>query len=239
MSDARTRRAILNLLKERGPTDSKSLAFTLKLTPMAIRLHLYELSKEKMVDFSEEVRPMGRPAKLWNLTNQANRIFPDAHAELSVSLIEAMNQTFGSEGLDQLLEVRKKKQLENYKQRLESYPTWKEKLKGLAELRTREGYMAEVKAQDQDFLLIENHCPICSAAQACVGFCRVELDIFKKVLGDEVCVERIEHLLGGARRCVYRVKLNSPAKLQKTSSSRSKQATSQKRKRERSNKSLT
>ena len=53
--------------------------------------------------------------------------------------------------------------------------------------------------------LIENHCPVCSAARACTGLCANELQVFQDVLGDEVRVAREEHILQGARRCVYRV----------------------------------
>ena len=72
-------------------------------------------------------------------------------------------------------------------------------------MRCAEGYMAELRQDGADFIFIENHCPICSAAKACMGFCRSELELFRKVLGEGVRVEREEHILAGARRCAYRV----------------------------------
>ncbi len=49
------------------------------------------------------------------------------------------------------------------------------RLAALAELRTREGYRAEVQeAPDGAFLLVENHCPICTAATACTNLCAGE-----------------------------------------------------------------
>ena len=66
--------------------------------------------------------------------------------------------------------------------------------------------MAEVQAHpDGGFTLVENHCPICAAATACQGFCRAELEVFRSVLGDDVTVERTDHILAGARRCAYRI----------------------------------
>ncbi|MDQ3753204.1 MAG: MarR family transcriptional regulator, partial [Acidobacteriota bacterium] len=71
---------------------------------------------------------------------------------------------------------------------------------------TEEGYMAEVKSEDGgSYLLVENHCPICAAANACQGFCATELDLFRSVLGPGVEVERVEHIVSGDRRCAYRV----------------------------------
>jgi len=205
-ADVRSRRAILNLLKQHGAMDSRKLAAELRLTPMAIRLHLYDLREQKIVDYDEEARAVGRPAKVWKLTSEANRIFPDAHAELSVSLIESLNETLGAKGMDRLLQVRKKKQAESYAAALGAFSSLKKRLQALAEIRTQEGYMADVLPQQRgEFLFVENHCPICSAATACLGFCSVELDVFREVLGPGVRVEREEHILAGARRCAYRV----------------------------------
>jgi predicted ArsR family transcriptional regulator len=75
----------------------------------------------------------------------------------------------------------------------------------LAQARDSEGYMAQVQPQgDGSFLLVENHCPICAAARECQGFCRSELALFQRALPGST-VERAEHLLSGARRCVYKI----------------------------------
>jgi len=69
-----------------------------------------------------------------------------------------------------------------------------------------DAYMAEArKSDDGGYLLVENHCPVCSAAAACTGLCRAELEVFQQVLGEDVTVERSDHILAGARRCAYRV----------------------------------
>jgi predicted ArsR family transcriptional regulator len=67
--------------------------------------------------------------------------------------------------------------------------------------------MAEWRTDDDgSLLLVENHCPICAAAATCQGFCRSELEVFQDVLGPSVAIERIEHILAGARRCAYRIR---------------------------------
>jgi predicted ArsR family transcriptional regulator len=69
--------------------------------------------------------------------------------------------------------------------------------------------MAAVEAESGTggggFLLVENHCPICAAARTCQGLCASELEVFRRVLGPDVTVERSDHILAGARRCAYRV----------------------------------
>lgn len=204
----RTRRAILNLLKIDGPTDSAQLAQQLDVSAMAVRQHLYDLQTQGLVSYYEEARPIGRPAKLWQLTSSADQHFPESYAELSVDLIGSITRTFGQEGLDKLLAVRSHEQIERYQNALANDATLKQKLKHLARLRTDEGYMADVKTEaDGTLLLVENHCPICAAARACQGLCQREREVFEAALGGNkaVAVERTEHIIAGARRCAYRV----------------------------------
>lgn len=202
----RTRRAIVQLLKQEGRLDAETLASHLGITAMAVRQHLYALQDEQLVTYQEESRPMGRPAKLWQLTAAADRFFPDGYAELTLSLLNSVKQAFGEAGLDRLLEVRSQQQLESYNQQMKGKRSLKQRLNKLVEIRTHEGYMAEVQTQaDGSFLLIENHCPICAAATACTGLCAKELEIFQAILGDETEIQRVEHIIAGERRCAYQI----------------------------------
>jgi predicted ArsR family transcriptional regulator len=206
MGKESTRRAIVKLLKTQGAMHSGALAKRLRLTPMAVRQHLYALQREQLVASDEQPVPIGRPAKHWRLTRQADTLFPDAYAELNVALIDAVGQTFGPKGLQRVIESRSATQKVDYARRIVPSAPLKERLRQLAGVRTEEGYMAEVRPDGRGrFLFIENHCPICAAATACQGFCTTELDLFRAVLGPDVSVERTEHIVSGDRRCVYRV----------------------------------
>src|SRR5437016_5658359 len=98
----KTRRRLVKLLKTEGAMDSTRLARRLCLTPMAVRQHLYALQREKLVEAEERPAPLGRPAKYWRLTREADRLFPDAYAELSVALIDAVSDAFGAAGIERL-----------------------------------------------------------------------------------------------------------------------------------------
>lgn len=186
--------------------DSQELSSRLGVSAMAVRQHLYALQDEHLVTYQEESRAMGRPAKLWQLTPAADRLFPDGYAELTVSLIDSVKEAFGEDGLERLLEVRTRQQIAAYQAQVSNGDSLQEQLEVLASLRTNEGYMAQVESLDDgSFLLIENHCPICAAAKACTGLCAKELEVFQSVLEQGVMVKRTEHIIAGARRCAYRV----------------------------------
>ena len=81
-----------------------------------------------------------------------------------------------------------------------------ERVAALTRIQREEGYMAEWRRRrDGTFELVENHCSIAKAARVCPNLCGGELSLFRTVLGDDVSVERVEHILSGDRCCAYQI----------------------------------
>ncbi|AGA24670.1 helix-turn-helix transcriptional regulator [Singulisphaera acidiphila] len=194
----------LVLLKSRGPQSAGELGRATGVTGEAARQQLVRLAADGLVVATAESRGVGRPTQVWSLTDAGNARFPDAHAELTAGLIRSIRTELGEAVLDRLIDARAAESKEAYATALEGAGLG-ERVARLAEARTREGYMAEFWAEGNGFVLAENHCPICVAATACQGFCRAELSTFRDVLGPEASVERVEHIVQGARRCLYRI----------------------------------
>jgi predicted ArsR family transcriptional regulator len=195
------------LIKSGGPQTATELAQRLGVTPVAVRQHLQALSKDGLLVYVEERRPVGRPARRWGLSEAAQPFFPDTHREFAVGLIQAIDGAFGGEGLQRLVEERIRQQIRRYRRRMPGRDTpLEERVEALASLRNEEGYMAEWFADGEDcWVLAENHCPICAAAKVCGGLCAGEPALFQTILGPDVEVERIEHLLEDSHRCVYKI----------------------------------
>ena len=207
------RKRILDHLKSAGPTSAGGLGEVLGITKMAALQHLHALESQEVVKREAKPGVSGRPTLLWSLTAAASKFFPDAHAELAVSLIACLNESLGPEALDKLIKTRSRHQLQNYRREIKPTASLPEKLEALAMIRSREGYMAAVEKLEErkGYLLVEKHCPICIAAANCTGLCREELNVFRKLLGDKVEVKRIEHIVAGASRCAYTVSLAGAA----------------------------
>jgi len=202
-----TAERILFRLKTKGPASTALLAQELAMTAEATRLQVQKLLADDLIKGAQEASSgAGRPKQNWELSAAGHARFPDSHAYLTVQLIGSIKQLFGEEGLDRLITQRESEMRKDYVQACHGLGSVAKKLAQLAELRAAEGYMARVEKQGHDWLLIEDHCPICAAAQSCQGFCRSELRLFQEVVGDQAMVTREEHLLAGARRCVYRVR---------------------------------
>jgi predicted ArsR family transcriptional regulator len=204
-----SRDRILHLLKVEGPRTASQLSDELGMTPMGARQHLAILHEEGLVRSREERRTVGRPAHVWSLSARAHERFADSHGALAVELIESMQAAFGEEGMNRLLGERLQSQISRYRRRLDGMKKPGERVDALCQLRNEEGYMAESWQADGVWYLAENHCPICEAAESCPGLCRNELELFQQCLGATCEIERVEHILDGQRRCVYRIQTSA------------------------------
>jgi len=167
---------------------------------------LERLAAEGLVAHATERRGVGRPRRLWSLTDKAQARFPDTHAQLTVEMLEAVREEFGEAGVERLIARRERAAETAYATAMAPAKTLEARVARLAELRAAEGYMAEwSRLPEGGWLLVENHCPICAAASACQSFCRAELTLFQMMLGPDAAVERTDHILAGARRCAYRI----------------------------------
>jgi predicted ArsR family transcriptional regulator len=202
------KRRVLDRLKRVDGATAAELAGELGLTEAAVRQHLDALETNGLVTRRE--RPAagrGRPPVEWSLTAVASELFPDRHGDLTVELIDAVRAALGEEGLERVVDARAESQLASYRDELPAPDdaSLARRVGALARRRSAEGYMAESRRDGDAWVLVEHHCPVCEAAEACTGLCRTELELFRTVLGPGVEVERTQHLLSGDARCAYRV----------------------------------
>ena len=201
-----TAERILFLLKTRGPLKTAYLGPMLNITPEAARQQIQKLVETGMI-VGCLIPPVGagRPSQKWILTDAAQARFPNTHAQLTAQLIVSIKLIYGSEGIDKVVETMELANTREYIAACEQGRNLEEKVRLLVDIRDTAGYMASMEAEGENWLIIENHCPICVAAQQCQGFCRAELQVFQAAIGDAGQVERTEHMITGNRRCVYRV----------------------------------
>ncbi|MFJ6322618.1 MULTISPECIES: helix-turn-helix transcriptional regulator [unclassified Rhizobium] len=197
---------ILILLKTDGPQLAAAIGDALGISSEAARQQLTKMAEEGLVEpVAEAASGRGRPRQLWHLTVAGNRQFPDGHADLTATLLSTMVSQLGQGAVDIVISARETETLRRYRAQINIDEDLPSRVASLAAIRTQEGYMADHWQEDDGTLvLVENHCPICTAASACSGFCRSELETFRAILGAQV--EREEHILLGARRCAYRIR---------------------------------
>lgn len=204
-----TKRLVLEHLKRNDNSTAAELAAVLGVTSVAVRQHLEQLEAAGMVAKAESspasARKRGRPAVSWSLTADASAMFPDRHLDLTLDLLASIRDVAGDDGLDKVLSARSQRQRESYREQIGETRV-ELRANSLRQLRSEEGYMAELIDEGGDgFVLIEHHCPICEAATECQNLCRDELETFQHVFEGVATVQRESHLLSGDSRCAYRI----------------------------------
>jgi len=200
---------LLYQLKSRGPQPAAALAGAIAITPMGAHKQLQALQAQGLVSSHDEADGPGRPKRVWTLTAAGHARFPDRHGDLAVQLLRQAAAVLGADAVDRLVAAREHEQRAGYEAAMAGLKSLGARVRRLAELRSREGYMARAEKRGKGWLLVEDHCPVCAAAATCQGLCRSELQIFAHCLGDGVQVERVEHVLAGGRRCAYRITKSS------------------------------
>jgi predicted ArsR family transcriptional regulator len=202
---------VLEHLKRSDGATAAEVAQALGITEAAVRQHIDALVERGLVERRALPRSRagrGRSPLEWVLTPEAGSQFADRHGQLTVELLDAIRGALGSDGLDRVIDSRAEHQLEAYRAVVPAAgaATLEKRVRALARQRTAEGYMADAHREGDGFVLVEHHCPICTAATACPGFCRSELELFRETLGPDVTIERTAHLLAGDVRCAYLIK---------------------------------
>lgn len=202
-----TRMAILAMLKKNKQMTAAQVGALLGITPMGARQHLTAMEQQGLLQSEFVKQKQGRPALYFSLSAQSDEFFPQQYHTLVMDILREMESQQGRSKINQLIQSRRDTLCEAYKQYISQAGNLPEQLQTLTELRERDGYMAEMKEGDDEYLLIEHNCPISNAAHEFPEFCHHELQMFRELLG--VPVERTQHMMEGAQSCVYKILLKA------------------------------
>jgi len=196
---------ILMILKEKGKISAAVLALELGITKEGARLHLLKLTEKDFVTTIPKNEGVGRPVTYYFLSQKGQSRFPNSHATVTVELLRSVKKLLGENAVNLLINDRENQIYQRYEQELQHTTTLEERLQHLSNIRSAEGYMAEWTTENGEYFFTQHHCPIGTAAGECQGFYDAELASFKKLMGDEFQIERIQHILSGSHRCIYKI----------------------------------
>src|SRR5262245_48744525 len=100
---ASTRGQVVALLRQ-GQQTVDELAKALDLTDNAIRAHLTALERDGLVRQYGQRRGGGKPAHVYALTTDAERLFPKAYDAVLDLLLDVLHEQLPQETLDQLMQ---------------------------------------------------------------------------------------------------------------------------------------
>jgi len=202
------RRAVLYAVRRRGEATAEQVAEQLDITISGARQHLSALARNGLVESAELPSPStqrGRRMLVYSTTTAADAYFPKAYGELTNELLGYVADT-DRELLDELFAKRRQHRIESARGRLASKRTLSAKVAELTRILDEDGYLASwEKVAPRVFRIVEHNCAIWAVAERYGQACTSELEFIRIAL-DGADVERVQHMIAGARRCAYEVR---------------------------------
>jgi predicted ArsR family transcriptional regulator len=206
------RQAILRFIKMRGRAQVKEVAKHLRITHEGARKHLIQMEGKGWVVRVPETdqASAGRPKDFYSVGAEGDKTFPKAYDSLSLAILEGLRgqSGVGGGGAGKLLAALAAAQVKAWAPKLEG-KTDREKLEALKGLYLETDPFATVETRDGDFLLIERNCPFLNVAMEHPALCSLSVSTLEMLLGHKVVRE--ERFQAGNGRCVFRIKMDSPA----------------------------
>jgi DeoR family transcriptional regulator, suf operon transcriptional repressor len=202
------RRAVLYAVRRRGEATAEQIAEQLGMTVSGARQHLSALARDGYVDataMSATEPKRGRRALAYRVTEAADAVFPKAYGELTNELLGYVSDRDPAL-LDDLFAQRREHRIEAAQARLTGKRGLGAKVAELTRILDEDGYLASYEKVAPDvYRIAEHNCAIWAVAQRYGQACSSEIEFIRTVLPD-AHVERVQHMIAGARRCAYEVR---------------------------------
>ncbi len=197
-----TREQLLTLLKKSEGLTADQLARMLGITSMAVRKHLAVLERDGLVTTSLLRRKIGRPARLYRLSERADALFPQHYDAVLTELLSDLANLDGPAKVELLLRRRVERTGQTLARELAALPTLRERVRRLAETLDALGYYTTWEELDgETYRLCQYHCPIRQVAVHFPVTCDAEVELYRRLLRADV--ERQCRLAAGAPCCCY------------------------------------
>ena len=197
-----TRGRIVMLLRRSGRT-VEELASSQGLTDNGVRAHLAVLERDGIVRQRGSVRRGsggGKPAYLYELTPEAEELFPKAYEPTLRRLLEVLAERMGPEDTDALLRAVGRGLVEG--KTIPTDGTTRARLEAAVGVLNELGGLAQLEERDGAYLIQGYSCPLAALTPEHPEVCRMAETMLTEVAGVSV-YERCER--GERPRCCFEV----------------------------------
>ena len=196
-----TRGQIVTLLRRSGRT-VEDLARALDLTNNGVRSHLAILERDGLVRQRGSVRRSsggGKPAYVYELTEEAEDLFPKAYAPVLGRLLDVLAERLGLEESEALLRSVGRRLAEEHSTRADGAHA---RLESAVEVLNELGGLVELEEYDGGFVIRGYSCPLAGVTPEHPEVCRMAETLIAELAGVPVH-ERCDR--GERPRCCFEV----------------------------------
>jgi predicted ArsR family transcriptional regulator len=195
-------------LRQAGPSSPDALATAVQASRTGVLQQLHALEAAGLVSHAAEKHGVGRPRHVYDVTADAQGLFPTDYGGFASGLVKAIEAVGGDDLVEQVFAARRRQIGDRIRRRmgdqLDDDASLEDRVRTLAALQDEAGYLAEsVIDADGSIRLREHNCAIDKIARRTTAPCDAELALFRELLGPGVTRE--SHIASGDRCCSYLV----------------------------------
>lgn len=206
---AEVQQKILALLKQHGESTMAEIADHLDVSYEAVRQQMKQLVAMRLVEHRKGPNPsgVGRPLRHYSLSPSGDHLFPKNYDDLAVSLIDAIGDELGADGLRRVLSRVADAQVAQWEPQLAG-KNLEERLEVLEDIYIEDDPFTEASTVEGQLQLVERNCPYLNVASRRPALCSLTVSVLSRLLGHRVT--RVRRFQDGDGRCVFRVHVDRP-----------------------------
>ena len=195
-----TRERVMQILLSRERCTINELAEAVDINPISVRHHNTRLEADGLVTSEEERHGVGRPRRLYFLTERGREQFPSRYVRLTLRLLEQLKETMPSQLVNQLFSQMAVELASGHQAELD-HLSMEERLDLVASLLTDEGFTVEWEQQGDTYHIRESNCPYYHVGQTHPEVCSVDQTLISHVLS--IPAQKVQCVLNGDTHCTF------------------------------------
>ncbi len=199
---------IIEALKRSDGMPISDLARELGMSYMGVKQHCLKLVEKGYLEewrIPRGRKEIGRPEKLYRLTDRCDELFPQAGVSLSLSVLANVRDLYGEAAPEKLLLTYFRDLQKGWQPKVRKGKSLVEKATRLTDLRDQAGWFSRCYYRPETgFRIEEFHNPMAPIYAVYPSAIRMELQMIEQLLGSKV--HRADISVGkGRRRTVYEI----------------------------------
>lgn len=195
-----TRERVLHTLLSKQRCTINELAAAVSINPISVRHHISKLEADGLVTSEEQRHGVGRPRRVYYLTEKGLEKFPSRYLQLTIRLIEQLKETMPGAMVDRLFAQMAEDVASEYESQVNGL-SMEDRLDLVTNLLGSEGFTVEWEQMENEYHIREISCPYYHIGQSHPEVCSVDQTLISTMLS--VPAEKVKCVLNGDTHCTY------------------------------------
>ncbi|MDD2695821.1 MAG: winged helix-turn-helix transcriptional regulator [Anaerolineales bacterium] len=195
-----TRQRVLQTMLAHQRCTINELAEAVDINPISVRHHITKLEADGLVASTEERHGVGRPRRVYFLTEEGREQFPTRYLRLTTKLLGQLKESMPKPMVDRLFAEIARDMAADYELAAAGL-SMEERLNLVTQLLGQEGFSVEWEKKEGEYHIREINCPYLHVGQNHPEVCSLDQTLISTMLA--VPAEKVKCVLNGDSFCTY------------------------------------